>query len=194
MLKRERHHRLIDGGKLPPKTQQEIQDMLNQKYVFDSFNILIYAQNNILKLASETDTAITHEENREQLYKLYEYALNLEPKPDRDELTFSQQQLVNRARTFVTMKMKRRQNLRESKKEAKNIIKMKKIMSDQLSKEHEIIFKAIKAEEQKLASNEANGGDKETPSKQFITRSEKKKMDEQNIENGKMVTSDKPVE
>ena len=64
--------------------------MLNQKFVFNSFNILIYAQNYILKVASETDTEITNEENREQLYKLYEYALNLEPKPERDELTFSQ--------------------------------------------------------------------------------------------------------
>jgi len=43
-----------------------------------------------LKVASSNDTTITNEENREELYKLYEYALNLEPKPERDELTFSQ--------------------------------------------------------------------------------------------------------
>ena len=70
-------------------------------------------------MASTTDNSVT-EDNRDTLYKLYDYALELEPKPDRDELTFSQQQLVNKARTFVTMKMKRRQNLREKKKETKD--------------------------------------------------------------------------
>tara|TARA_B110000285_G_C14879851_1_gene493345 strand:- start:669 stop:770 length:102 start_codon:yes stop_codon:yes gene_type:complete len=30
------------------------------------------------------------EDNREGLYALYEYALELEPKPEREELTFSQ--------------------------------------------------------------------------------------------------------
>jgi len=63
---------------------------LNKKYVFPSFNILIYAQNEILKVASSTDTTITNEENRDELYKLYEYALQLEPKPERAELTFTQ--------------------------------------------------------------------------------------------------------
>jgi len=50
---------------------------------------------------------------RDEVYKLYEYALELDPKPDREQLTFAQQLLVNRARTFVTMKMKRRQNIRD---------------------------------------------------------------------------------
>ena len=81
MIKKERYHRTVDGGKMNPRTQKEIQDMLNQKFVFSGFNILIYAQNYILKVASETDTSVINEENREQLYKLYEYALNLEPKP-----------------------------------------------------------------------------------------------------------------
>lgn len=80
-------------------------------------------------MASSTDDYVV-EANREDLYKLYEFAINLEPKPEREELTFTQQQLVNRARQFVTLKMKRRQNLRDSKAEAKNLIKMKKIMSD----------------------------------------------------------------
>ena len=87
--------------------------MLNQKYIFKGFNILIYAQNYVLPLASDADTL---EDNRDQIYKLYDYALELEPKPEREELSFSQMQLVNRARQFVTMKMKRRQNLREQKK------------------------------------------------------------------------------
>ena len=56
--------------------------------MFNGFNILIYAQNYILKMASSTDGVVT-EDNRDTLYKLYDYALELEPKPDRDELTFS---------------------------------------------------------------------------------------------------------
>lgn len=64
--------------------------MLNQKYIFNGFNILIYAQNYILRIASSEIADEVKEDNREQLYKLYEYALELEPKPERDEPTFSQ--------------------------------------------------------------------------------------------------------
>lgn len=116
MQKKENYHRYVDGGKLPPKTVKEINQMINQKYVFAAFNILIYAQNYILKMASSTEDFLK-EANREELYKLYDFALELEPKPEREELTFTQQQLVNRARTFVTMKMKKRQNVREIKAE-----------------------------------------------------------------------------
>lgn len=112
LAKKEKHHRFIDGGKLPPKTVKEITAMLNEKYIFSGFNILIYAQNFVLKQASSTDTTMINEENRDQLYKLYDYALQLEPKPDREEPTYSQLQLVNKARSFVTLKMKRRQNMR----------------------------------------------------------------------------------
>jgi hypothetical protein len=108
MKRKEKHHRTVDGGKLPPKTQREIEDMLNQKYVFSGFNILIYAQNHILKMASSTDEAEVNESNRDVLYKLYDYALELEPTPDRPELTWGQLQLVNKARSFVTMKMRKR--------------------------------------------------------------------------------------
>jgi hypothetical protein len=80
-------------------------------------------------MASSTEDFIL-ETNRDELYKMYEFAIQLEPKPEREELTFTQQQLVNRARTFVTMKMRRRQNLRESKAEAKGIIKMKKMLGE----------------------------------------------------------------
>ena len=59
-------------------------------------------------MASSTNKVIK-EENREYLYKLYDFALELEQPPEREELTYSQQMLVNRARGFVTMKMKRRQ-------------------------------------------------------------------------------------
>lgn len=108
MAKKEKYHRFVDGGKLPPKTVKEINAMLNEKYIFSGFNILIYAQNFVLKLASTTDSAIIKEENRDQLYKLYDYALQLEPKPEREELTYAQLQMVNKARSFVTLKMKRR--------------------------------------------------------------------------------------
>lgn len=70
------------------------------------------------------------ESNRDELYKLYDFAIKLEPKPEREELTFSQQQLVNRARQFVTMKMKKRLNVREQKAEAKTLIRMRRMMSD----------------------------------------------------------------
>lgn len=43
LAKKEKHHRFIDGGKLPPKTVKEITAMLNEKYIFSGFNILIYA-------------------------------------------------------------------------------------------------------------------------------------------------------
>ena len=29
MAKKEKYHRTVDGGKLPPKTQKEIREMLN---------------------------------------------------------------------------------------------------------------------------------------------------------------------
>jgi len=106
--------------------------MLNTKYVFSGFNNLIYAQNYVLKLAAEEDTSLVKEENREALYKLYEFALSLEPKPEREELTFSQMQLVNKARSFVTLKMKKRQIIRQQKNEKKEITKLKKLLAHQL--------------------------------------------------------------
>ena len=48
-------HRHVDGGKLPPKTQLELKKLVNTKYKFPSFNILLYAQNYILKVASSKD-------------------------------------------------------------------------------------------------------------------------------------------
>ena len=41
-------------------------------------------------MASSTEDFI-NEVNRDELYKLYDFAINLEPKPERDELTFTQQ-------------------------------------------------------------------------------------------------------
>lgn len=140
LAKQEHYHRTVDGGKMHPRTVKEVKEMINQKYVFSGFNILIYAQNYILKQASATDT---HESNRDEIYKLYDFAINLEPKPEREELTFTQQQLVNRARTFVTMKMRKRQNVREQKAESKSILKMKQMLSERIKDQQEDIIKAI---------------------------------------------------
>ena len=66
------------------------------------------------------------------MYELYEYALKLEPKPEKPEPTLAQMQMVNRARSFVTMKMRKRMNLREQKTQVKSINKLKKIIGSQL--------------------------------------------------------------
>ena len=150
LAKQEHYHRHVDGGKLPPKTVLEIKAMLDTKYVFPAFNILIYAQNYILKMASSTESFML-EENRDGLYKLYDFAIQLEPKPEREELTFSQQQLVNKARTFVTMKMKRRAAMREQKNETKNMIRMKRMMGDQIQDQQAEIIKAIQENEESKA-------------------------------------------
>jgi hypothetical protein len=55
LQKRMHYHRHFDGGKMHPRTQKEVLEMINQKFVFEAFNILIYAQNFILKMASSTE-------------------------------------------------------------------------------------------------------------------------------------------
>lgn len=84
-------------------------------------------------MASSTDESEVNEANRDVLYKLYDYALQLEPTPDRPELTWGQLQLVNKARSFVTMKMRKRQNMRVQKQAAKGLLKFKKMMANQLA-------------------------------------------------------------
>ena len=42
----------VDGGKLHPKTQKEIQKMIDQRFHFANFNILLYSQEYIFKQAS----------------------------------------------------------------------------------------------------------------------------------------------
>ena len=74
-------------------------------------NILLYAENNIFKVASLPAGEGINESNREEMYKLYNFALKLEPEP-KEELTFSQRMLINRVRGFITMRMKRRLEVR----------------------------------------------------------------------------------
>ena len=107
----------VDGGKLSKKSRKAVRAIINQKYVFPSFNILIYAENYIFPQASAKPIADSPEDgieesNRELVYNLYYKALKLEPEPKHPELTFSQRQLMNRARKFVTMKMRKRMELR----------------------------------------------------------------------------------
>jgi hypothetical protein len=167
MAKKEKHHRYVDGGKLPPKTQREIEKMLKRKFEFPGFNNLIYAQNYIFKLASETDADKIKEGNRDALYKLYDFAHQLEPKPDREELTFSQMQLINKASSFVTLKMRKRQNIRMQKQEVKELKKVRKMMQNQLSQQSHQLQKEL-FEESKISKNEKQGEDQ---SKQPIEES-----------------------
>ena len=55
--------------------------------------------------------------------------------------------MVNKARQFVTMKMKRRQNLRSQKQSTKEMLKIKKMMSDQLKMKQHSVQKEIEEEE-----------------------------------------------
>lgn len=98
----------VDGGKLSKRSRKEIKALINQKYVFENMNILMYAENNIFPVASSNDIL---EGNREKIYALYNFALQLEPEVKK-ELTFSERMIVNRARGFITMRMKKRMEVR----------------------------------------------------------------------------------
>lgn len=75
----------VDGGKLSKRTRKELMKMINMKYVFPNFNILLYAENYIFPVASaeakdsEDKTLRIIEDNRETIYELYYKALKLEP-------------------------------------------------------------------------------------------------------------------
>ena len=90
----------VDGGKLSKKTRKELQQMINTKYVFPNFNILLYAENYIFPVASAAVTPsepVITEDNRESVYQLYYSALKLEPEP-KPELTYTERLMVARAR------------------------------------------------------------------------------------------------
>lgn len=119
----------VDGGKLPPKTQKEIQKMIDQRFHFPNFNILLYSTEHIFKQASAKEG--TCEENRDLLYKLYERAMKLEPEGE-PELTFSQRMMLNRASAFITMRMERRQRVHKQKRTSKLMLKLTKILQHKL--------------------------------------------------------------
>lgn len=117
------------------RSRKAVEALANEKYIFPAFNILIYAENYIYPQASasaEGDSPTIVESNRELIYNLYYKALKLEPEPKHPELTFSQRQLMNRARKFVTMKMKKRMEMRANKKTMKDKRNMRKMLSDQI--------------------------------------------------------------
>ena len=127
----------VDGGKLSKRSRQKVQALANEKYIFPSFNILIFAENYIFPQASagvfsESEPNGTLEQNRETIYNLYYKALKLEPEPKYPEPTFSQRQLMNRARKFVTMKMKKRAEMRVAKGSLKDRIRAKKVLSEKV--------------------------------------------------------------
>ena len=97
----------VDGGKLHPRTQRAVQKIIDQPFYFPNFNILLYTQEHIFKNASAKET---REENRDLLYSLYDKAMKLEPKPE-NEITFSQQMMINRARSYITLRMQKRLKL-----------------------------------------------------------------------------------
>lgn len=59
------------------------------------------------------------------------FALKLEPEK-KPELTFSQRMIVNRARSFITKRMKRRVEMRTVKSSKKTVRKMKLLLSDEM--------------------------------------------------------------
>jgi len=84
----------VDGGKMSKGSRRAVNAIVNAKYVFPSFNILLFAENYIFPQASaksitESPEDGIDEKNREQVYQLYYKALKLEPEPKHPELTFS---------------------------------------------------------------------------------------------------------
>ena len=131
---------LVDGGKMSKRSRKAVKAIMDERYIFPAFNILIYAENFIFPSASALavkseepwETPGIVENNREAIYGLYYKALKLEPEPKRPELTFSQRQLMNRARKFVTLRMKRRAELRMTKNGKKSKANQRKLLSEQV--------------------------------------------------------------
>ena len=115
-------------------------------------NILLYAENHIFPFASSEPGEDLLEQYREKIYDLYNLALQLEPER-KPELSFAQRMLVNKARSFITMKMKRRMELRQMKQGKKAMKKMKMMLSDKIMAQMQEL-KADQAErEQELAQS-----------------------------------------
>jgi len=73
----------------------------------------------------------TREENRDRLYKLYDRAMNLEPEGE-PELTFSQRMMLNKAHTFITKRMEKRQRVHQQKRNKKLMMKLSKMIQSKL--------------------------------------------------------------
>lgn len=55
----------VDGGKMSKKTRKAVKALINQKYVFENMNILMYAENYIFKVASAPHDEGVTDSNRE---------------------------------------------------------------------------------------------------------------------------------
>lgn len=125
---------LVDGGKMSKRTRRELMQLINTKYVFPNFNILLYAENYIFPVASavasnEPDREVkVIEDNRDSIYDLYYKALKLEPEA-KPELSFTERQLVARARQFITIRMRKRLELRRVKQQKKTNMKLQKMIA-----------------------------------------------------------------
>jgi hypothetical protein len=94
-------------------------------------NILHYAENYIFPLASQEADENLDEQYRDKIYNLYNLALQLEPER-KPELSFAQRMLVNKARGFITMKMKKRMEVRAVKQNKKAVKKVRMMLSDKM--------------------------------------------------------------
>jgi hypothetical protein len=65
------------------------------------------------------------------LYALYDKGMNLEPE-GKPELTFSQRMMLNKAHTFITKRMERRQRVHQQKRNKKLMYKLSNLISNQL--------------------------------------------------------------
>ncbi len=63
---------------------------------------------------------------------MYYEALELEPEPSKPEMTYGQILLMNKARKFVTMRMKKRAEIRQGKKQRKDAGKLRELLSTQM--------------------------------------------------------------
>ncbi len=87
---------IFENNKSPvsESEEEEKQVVEDETFRFANFNILIFAEEQIMQYARSPKT---REQNRDFLYSLYQKALNIEPEPDTPELTFTQRMLANRA-------------------------------------------------------------------------------------------------
>jgi len=144
--------KFVDGGKLNPKTQREVLKLVDQKFVFPNFNILLYAQEHLFMAAA---SPLTREENRDLLYRLYDKAMKLEPEPEEKELTFSQRMLLNRAKAFITKKMERRMRVHQQKRSRKLLFKLGNMISSRLFSQQQMEEMRQEAEELRMGSKDA---------------------------------------
>nr|AAF25621.1 unknown protein [Sterkiella nova] len=119
-----------DGGKMNPKTQKEVQKLVDLRFTFPNFNILLYAQDQIFKYAS----AFIHK-RREQRVALctIRQSFKTRARATREGADFySQRMLINRARAFITKKMERRMRVHQQKRTKKMIFKLGNLISNQI--------------------------------------------------------------